>query len=245
MAVRASGCLKVLLGFILLPALAGVLFWLGSGVVRVTTHETVDAVIVDLVPSVDSDGDTVYAPVYEYTVDGRTYRYRSLVNLGGLLVPEIGDTRTLLYNPDDPGDARVHNLFLLIVLPAIVFAILALILIGILLAAVRRASRSQPPRDWIPPGAEPEPQWASPSPDDGNRETIIATFMGTEPSQMDESGRVRYRIKASAEIDDVIHRFVGDWLNEDPTVDLMQRGNRVQVRINPGDPSDYQIVYPV
>ena len=68
--------------------------------------------------------------------------------------------------------------------------------------------------------------------------------MGTEPSQMDDQGNVRYRVKARAEIDGVIHRFRGHWQNEDPTLLFMELGNKVQVRVDPNDPSSYQVLMP-
>ena len=68
--------------------------------------------------------------------------------------------------------------------------------------------------------------------------------MGTEPSQMDSSGNVRYRVKARAEIDGVMHRFRGEWVDEDPTLLFMEQGNKVEVRINPTDPADYEVVMP-
>ncbi|MCP4225165.1 MAG: hypothetical protein GY773_17650 [Actinomycetia bacterium] len=68
--------------------------------------------------------------------------------------------------------------------------------------------------------------------------------MGAEPSQMDAAGAVQYRVKASAEIDGTTHRFVGDWLDDDPTLMLMQLGNKVEVRIDPSNPSSYEVIVP-
>ena len=88
---------------LLAPTVLGLGFWLLSNISRVVTHEAVDAVVVDLIPTIDSDGDTLYRPIYEYRVDGVTYRYESMVNLGGVVVPDLGERKTLLYNPDQPG----------------------------------------------------------------------------------------------------------------------------------------------
>jgi len=68
--------------------------------------------------------------------------------------------------------------------------------------------------------------------------------MGTETSQMDDRGRVRYRIRARAEIGDEVHRFESEWLDDDPTLDLMQLGNQVEVRIEPGNPANYEVIVP-
>jgi hypothetical protein len=245
MARRGSGCLKVLVGLILLPTILGGIAWFLPNLGRVIGHEPIDAVVIDLVASVDSDGDTVYAPVYEYEVEEQVYRYESKVSLGGLLVPEIGDTRTLLYNPDNPADARVNNTFLLLVLPALLVVIPLLIVFAMIWSAARRSLRRQyGEAQPIPAGASPPP-WGPPSeatsPD---RDTITATYMGTETSQMDDRGRVRYRIRARAEIGDEVRRFESEWLDDDPTLDLMQLGNRVEVRIEPGNPANYEVVVP-
>lgn len=240
MAKRGGGCLRVVLGLILIPMVIGSGLWFVSNLNRVLTHEPVEAVIVDLIASTDSDGDVTYAPVYEYDVEGQTYRYQSLVSLGGLAVPDIGDRKTLLYNPDDPGDARVRNMFLLLILPAILVLIPVLILVTIGWAAVRRRRRSEQwpaPIDTIPP-------WSQPQEPELNRDTIDAIFMGTEPSQMDSSGDVQYRVKARAEIDGVLQRFVGPWVDEDPTLLFMERGNRVEVRVDPNDLSSYEVIMP-
>lgn len=238
MAKRGSGCLRFVLGLILIPMIVGSGFWLLSNINRVLNHESVEAVVVDLIVGTDSDGDTVYTPVYEYDVIGQTFRYQSQVSLGGVVVPDIGDTRTLLYNPDDPGDARVRNMFLLLVLPGILVAIPLLILFAVGWATVRRRSSDRPAADAaVPP-------WGQPEVLDDERDIIEAIFMGTEPSQMDDRGDVRYRVKARAEIDGEIHRFRGEWVDDDPTLLFMERGNKVEVRIDPTDPSHYEVVMP-
>ena len=61
---------------------------------------------------------------------------------------------------------------------------------------------------------------------------------------MDAQGRVRYRVRAQAEMGDEIRRFVGPWVDEDPTLLFMARGNTVEVRIDPQDPNSYEVVMP-
>jgi hypothetical protein len=237
---RRGGCLKFVLGLILVPILLGSGLWFLSNLNRVLTHKSVDAVVVDLIPSTDADGDTTYAPVYEYDVGGQTYRYTSLVSLGGLAVPDIGDSRTLLYNPDDPGDARVRNMFLLLILPAILVLIPVLLLLAMVVTRVRRAKMAD---SWPVSGTQ-VPPWSQPQELDVNRDTIEAIFMGTEPSQMDAKGNVQYRVRARVEIDGEIRRFVGDWVEEDPTLMFMERGNKVEVRVDPADPTIYEVIMP-
>jgi hypothetical protein len=240
MAKRGGGCLKFVLGLILIPMILGSGLWFLSNLNRVLTHQRVDAVVIDLIPSTDSDGDTVYKPVYQYDVDGQTYRYTSLVSLGGLAVPDIGDQKTLLYNADDPGDARVRNMFLLLVLPAILVLIPLLILVALGWSAMRRRRRTE---DWSAPSTN-VPPWSPPAEFDPTGDTITAIFMGTEPSQMDAKGDVRYRVKARAEIDGELRRFVGEWVDEDPTLMFMARGNTVEVRIDPSSPTIYEVIMP-
>jgi len=223
--------------------------WFVSNIGRVTTHETTDGVVVDLIVDRDSDGDVVYAPVYEYEVNGETYRYTSAISYGGLAVPDIGDRKTILYNPDDPWDARVNNRFLLIWLPLMLMLIPILIAVGVFWGTRRRQSpTTEPP--WAAPASEEQPDWPAshPAPDpftlEPLRTTIDAMFMGTEPSPMDDQGRVRYRVKARAEIDGEVHRFRSEWMDEDPTLYYMQHGNKVDVRIDPDDPAQYEVILP-
>jgi hypothetical protein len=236
---RSGGCLKIVVVLFLVPTILGVGWWLASNVERVLTHEAIEAVVVDLIPRTDSDGDTVYAPVYEYEVAGQTYRYESQVGLGGIIVPDLGSRRTLLYDPDNPGDARVRNWFFLLILPGLLVVVPLLVLVALGWSTVRRRKRNA---DW--PGTATVPSWNQLQEIGSNRRSIEATFMGTEPSQMDAAGKIRYRVKASAEIDDVVHRFVGEWVDDDPTLMFMDRGNKVEVRIDPDNPAIHEVVMP-
>lgn len=250
---RRGGCLRVGLVLITVPILLGLGALLISNLNRVLTHETADGVIVELVRSTDSDGDNVFAPVYEYAVDGRIYRYQSQVSYGGLLVPELGEVRTILYNPADPTDARVRSTFFLIWLPALFIGVILLIVGFVFWLSRRRSRRNDAIEATTPPWAEPPapmqtgesmPPWAPPVEEPVSRQRITATFMGTEPSQMAADGSVRYRVKARAEIDGVMHRFRSDWIDDDPTLLFMDRGNTVDVAIDPDDPTSYQVILP-
>ena len=67
-----SGCLAFIVVAVLVPVSLGLGWWLFSNVGRVLTHESVEAVVVDLIQTVDSDGDTLYRPVYEFEVGGES-----------------------------------------------------------------------------------------------------------------------------------------------------------------------------
>ncbi|MDJ0663011.1 MAG: DUF3592 domain-containing protein [Acidimicrobiia bacterium] len=238
--MKRGGCLKVAVLVIVVPIVFGLGLLLVSNLNRVLNHETAPGVIVDLVFTTDSDGDPAYTPVYEYAVDGNTYLYEGAISYSGAIVPSIGDRVTILYDPGNPADARVRNLFLLVWLPILLICLPILIAAGIFWS-IRRRRRMAGSQE--PPWAGEQPGATQSDPVDG-RELITADFMGTEPSPMDDQGRVRYRVKARAEIDDTIRRFVSDWMDEDPTLYYMQHGNKVDVWVDPNDPNFYEVTLP-
>lgn len=252
MAKRGGGCLRVVVLAFLIPILIGLGLWLASNLNRVLTHDRTEGVVVDLLYSIDSDGDLLKTPVYRYVVDGQTYEYEGGVAFSANIAPSLGSTRAILYNPSDPADARIHNLVFLIGLPIILMIIPILIAVGIFWG-IRKRSRMQgqaPP--WADQQPVPSPSWdfeqaTPPAWEAGqstSRSVIDAMFMGAEPSQMDAAGKVRYRVKARAEINGEIVRFRSEWTDEDPTLHYMQHGNKVEVNLNPDDPTVYEVVLP-
>ena len=245
---KPAGCLKAFFAVPLMFMVVGVGLWLLGNVNRLVTHDTVEGVVVELEQSFDSDGDDLYKPTYEYVVDGNTYRYQSQVSYGGLLVPDIGDRRSLLYNPDDPTDVQVRSMLVLVGLPLLLLAIPLLILGGMFWASIRRRRRETEIPTQLGQGTTPP--WATEVPaqtswdESTNRTSIEAMFMGTEPSQMDAKGKVKYRVKARGEIDGTQHRFRSDWLEEDPTLYYMSHGNKVTVHVDPDDPTSYEVELP-
>ena len=238
--MKRGGCLKVAVLIVIVPIVFGVGLLLASNLNRVLNHETAPGEIVDLVLTTDSDGDPAYTPVYQYAVGGSTYLYEGAISYSGAVVPSIGDRVTMLYDPANPADARVYNMFLLVWLPILLLLLPILIAAGIFWS-IRRRRRLAGPQQ--PPWAEEQPGALEDDP--GNmRERITADFMGTEPSPMDDRGRVRYRVKARAEIGDTLYRFVSEWMDEDPTLHYMQHGNIVDVWMDPDDPSSYEVALP-
>jgi hypothetical protein len=245
---RPLGCLKALFAVPLILMVVVVGFWFLGNVNGLLNHDTVEGVVVELEQSSDNDGDVLYKPTYEYEVGGNTYRYQSQVSYGGLLVPDIGDRRTLLYNPDDPTDVQVRSMLVLVWLPLILLVVALLILGGMFWAWVRRRRRQTEIPTQLSPGTMPP--WASEAPASSTwdpptgRTAIEAMFMGAEPSQMDDKGNVRYRVKARADIDGTQYRFRSDWMEEDPTLHYMSRGNKVTVHVDPDDPTSYEVELP-
>lgn len=66
-------------------------------------YQAVDGTFTDYtVYSSDRDG-TTYQLIYLYTVEGETYSVATDYGTGS--IPEIGSTKTVLYNPDNPEEA--------------------------------------------------------------------------------------------------------------------------------------------
>jgi hypothetical protein len=115
---------KTMKGFNIVSGLSMILFGICSGLVgiyfafqswQLVSHGVqVDAVVVDLIHS--SKGHTA-APVYEYTIDGETYQYRSKTKTNPY--PSIGDHRTLVVDPKNPARASENDFTGLWLLPII------------------------------------------------------------------------------------------------------------------------------
>ena len=78
----------------------------------------VDAIVVDMKLGNTSNANVAASPVYEYTVDGRSYRYES-ENQSYPPKYKIGDHETLIYDPNDPENAKEDNFWGLWLLPMI------------------------------------------------------------------------------------------------------------------------------
>lgn len=67
---------------------------------------------------------TVYASIYEYEIDGKTYQYCS--NTYTSRYPTIGASATIYYNPKDPGDAYMKQSAVM----GVIFSIIGVVLTG-------------------------------------------------------------------------------------------------------------------
>jgi len=138
---RKLGC-----AFLLLPISAvimlGVSIWYAiSSYGFYNNGVEVEATVVRLEESHSADTGTTYSPVYRYTVDGKQYEYES-VNSSSPPSHEVGEVVILLYEPDNPGRARVNSFWELWLLPIILCPVsLFMILLSIgIPVLVRRAN---------------------------------------------------------------------------------------------------------
>ncbi len=237
---KGIGC-GIVIGLLLLAIAAGGFVWLFDSVQKVSSDEQTEGVIVALIESRDSDGDLLYTPVIEYSVDGVVYRLESSVRYGGLAVPDIGDIRTVYYEVDDPSQAVSRGFWTLWFFPGLVAGIPVLLLVGLIgFAAYTRRSNAEGDGGL---GSTPSAPYGFDSPPIRSAD-LVADFMGVEVGPMDDAGRVSYRVKAQTEVDGETYRFEGPWLDEDPTLDYMRAGNKVALEIDPNNPASYRLLGP-
>ena len=132
---RENGFFNI--GAAILMILAGVFMGLAGGYflfqsLQLSTRGLqVDAVVVDLV---QSPNDRTAAPIYEYTVDGETYHFRSKTKSYPHLL--IGDHQTLVYDPNNPARATENTFSDLWLLPSITCIASPLLLLGAVIVVV-------------------------------------------------------------------------------------------------------------
>ncbi|MDE6743596.1 MAG: DUF3592 domain-containing protein [Lachnospiraceae bacterium] len=116
---------------------------------KMHTYKTTRGEIVDVVESEHtsthrtSSGhrsrrtSTVYSPLYEYEVDGKTYKFCN--NIYSSRYPTIGASATIYYNPKDPGDAYMKQSAVM----GIIFSIIGVVLtgFGIVFGSIYRKKR--------------------------------------------------------------------------------------------------------
>jgi len=104
--------------------------------------------IVSVRESFDSDGDWIYYPTVEYTVDGKTYRGE--LDVGSSSYRE-GDTIRVLYDPENP--TVVHGASPLSIL-LIIFGAAMLVLLAVSTILARRGIAPTGQRADIPESHE-------------------------------------------------------------------------------------------
>ncbi len=113
--------------------------------------EEVPGVVVDYTTST-SDGSSTYSPVYEYEFEGRTYRHERSVSSSGR--PTMGDTTTMLIDPEDPSTAKSNTFldkwFLTTLLGGMgaLFSVLAIIFTVVILTSGRSGSFAASSASW-------------------------------------------------------------------------------------------------
>lgn len=114
----------------------------------VSNADSATGTVVDLSRERDSEGAILFYPVVRFTTaDGRTVEFRSSSGSGS--PPQPGDMVEVLYEPDDPGDARLGGFTEIWSAPLIVGGI-GLVMLGVALV-VRRLARplSKKDADWL------------------------------------------------------------------------------------------------
>jgi hypothetical protein len=142
---KPSGSKKLGCAFWLLPISAVILVGLSlwytfTSYMFSTNGIEVEGTVVRLESST-SDGSTTYSPVYSYTVDGKKYEYES-VNSSSIPSHEVGESTTLLYDPNNPEKARANSFWELWLLPCImcpVSFVMVLLSVGIPFLMRRRS----------------------------------------------------------------------------------------------------------
>jgi hypothetical protein len=92
-------------------ALIGGVFWYVQNVRFVQKAEHASGVVVDLTRSEgDQDEADVYFPVVSFTTaEGETIQFES--HSGSSSPPDVGDSVGVLYDPDNPHDAKLSSFF--------------------------------------------------------------------------------------------------------------------------------------
>ena len=85
-----------------------------------------EAVIVSRNTALDEDGNEEFIPVVEYTVDGKTYT-AVLDTRGSSSRFAVGKAMKILYNPQDPSEAHVTNVFAYVIM-GVGVAVLAVVI---------------------------------------------------------------------------------------------------------------------
>lgn len=216
--------------------------WLFFSISRITGQTSGTGVIVDVEFSYDSDGEVSYRPVVEFVAtDGMTYEFTG--RTGSSSRPAIGGAIEVLYDPADPQGATEKTFVNLWLFP-IVFGgfgagFLALMFWARARGIRRAAAESREVRSIADavsqtlygPAESPRAAGSEPLPRGDPVGGTTAEFRRAE-STIDPDGTIRYRIVAK---DDAGNEYYSELLDEDPTPELMRRGNEVQLVERNGD----------
>ncbi len=134
-------------GVMLVFLLVGVVLLIVGFSVR-ASHEklvdegaTVTGTVVSVSQSTDSDGDTTYAPIYEYRYEGAPYRHESSVSSSSR--PTVGSTETMFVDRAEPSHAMADTFLERHFVPTLLLGIGALCIAIVLTASLVGFRRSR------------------------------------------------------------------------------------------------------
>jgi hypothetical protein len=146
---RAEGCFNsvqggCILGFwniFFLGFIALMTFFFWSSFTLATQGELTTGRVIALDES-DSDGSTVYSPIFEFTVGGQRYE----VNSGIASDPpdyQVGEPITVRYNPANPQHAEVESILNSPWIYGGLLALFAVVMVGLNVYGMRRIWRGE------------------------------------------------------------------------------------------------------
>jgi len=123
----------------------------------IATAATADGVVVDLIGSRDSDGDTLYYPQVRFvTGAGAPVEFTGSVGSSPAAF-DVGEHVTVFYDPADPSDVRIDSFLQLWFGPLIlgIFGTVFTLVGGVVTVVLLRAGRGSPKRPAVPSLTEP------------------------------------------------------------------------------------------
>jgi flagellar biosynthesis/type III secretory pathway M-ring protein FliF/YscJ len=143
-----------LFGLLILLMVGALLLYAGNRARELTLSDlgnmvSAKGVVVDVTASRDTEDDgLVYSPVIEFQPETASapVRFEQSIRQSENLAAKRGDTVEVLYDPENPQNARVNSFVDLWVLPIVLIgsgAIVLLIALGVLLRTVVRLGRGQ------------------------------------------------------------------------------------------------------
>ncbi len=198
--------------------------WSNGAAFRASATHT-EGTVVDIASHRDSDGDTMYKPVIEFTTaDGRTLQFTSSVSSSSPSYSR-GDAVKLYYAPANPEDARLDSFMEKYFLPLILSVFASVFtLIGVLLFV--GGIRHRRIRAWLAQHGM----------------KVRAKFSGVELNQsLKVNGRSPWRLRAQWQhpVTQKVYIFYSDNVWFDPT-EFCNR-DQVDALVNADDPRQYML----
>ncbi len=207
-------------GVLALILLVGVVGAVQSMQIR-TSYTRVAGTVVDVDQGAGSGGGLEFTPIIQFsTTDGETWQFRSSVTENSR--PARTAAIDVLYDPSDPASAVEDTFAALWLVPVMMIGVggAGLTLLGLLGWRIRRNGRRN--------ATESRQSFLN-----RNAEIVDATFSHVQPRGPDNKGRFQYRVVAVRKVDGVRFTYHSDWVDENPTVAIMNAGNEMRVRLNP------------